>query len=107
MREASFSVAEVTEASQDHRDSQAIGGGVGAIASSTRRRSTPDVTTHARPAQVPATVTPARVLVVDDYADAADAMALLLRQLGTEVHAAYEGNAAIKLAERDIGTPLP
>ncbi len=53
-----------------------------------------------------------RVLVVDDNADAADMMALLL-QSTAEVHAAYSGEGAIREAERlrpdvillDIGLP--
>lgn len=54
-----------------------------------------------------------RILVVDDLADAADSLALLLRALGHEVHTAYDGSAALIAAERarpqlillDIGLP--
>jgi CheY-like chemotaxis protein len=42
---------------------------------------------------------PVRVLVVDDHRDGADATALLLRYFGAEVRTAYDGNAAIALAE--------
>ena len=55
-----------------------------------------------------------RILVVDDLADAADSLALLLRHLGHEVRTAYSGPAAISAAEEfhpqvvllDIGLPV-
>jgi PAS domain S-box-containing protein len=54
-----------------------------------------------------------RVLVVDDNADAADSIALLLRAHGCEVEVGYDGHAALALARRqrpevlllDIGLP--
>ena len=54
-----------------------------------------------------------RILVVDDLADAADSLALLLRILGHEVCTAYNGPAALVAAEQfhpqvvllDIGLP--
>ncbi|BCS31723.1 hypothetical protein TBR22_A09260 [Luteitalea sp. TBR-22] len=56
---------------------------------------------------------PRRVLVVDDNADAADTIALLLEGLGCEVHTAYRGEAAVLDAEAfrpdiaivDLGLP--
>jgi CheY-like chemotaxis protein len=41
---------------------------------------------------------PLRVLVVDDNQDAADSLALLLKMLGEEACAAYDGPTALKLA---------
>jgi CheY-like chemotaxis protein len=41
---------------------------------------------------------PLLVLVVDDHHDAADALALLLRQWGHEVLVAYDGRSALELA---------
>ena len=54
-----------------------------------------------------------RILVVDDNRDAANTLALLLRQWGHEVHMAYDGNEALAEAEAhspdlvllDIGLP--
>jgi len=54
-----------------------------------------------------------RVLVVDDNADAADSLAMLLRMQGHEVRTAYEGTTALELARAfgpdvvlsDIGLP--
>jgi CheY-like chemotaxis protein len=54
-----------------------------------------------------------RVLIVDDNHDAADSLALMLSLSGHETHAAYDGAAALALAERfvpdvvllDIGMP--
>jgi two-component system CheB/CheR fusion protein len=54
-----------------------------------------------------------RILVVDDLADAADSLALLLRVCGHEVRIAYDGPAALVAAEQfhphvvllDIGLP--
>ena len=56
---------------------------------------------------------PRRVLVVDDNADAAASLALLLRFSGHEVHVAHDGEAALRLAEEvlpqavllDVGMP--
>ena len=53
------------------------------------------------------------VLVADDNIDAADMTALLLHELGCEVHTAYDGESAVREAERtrpdilllDIGMP--
>jgi two-component system CheB/CheR fusion protein len=66
------------------------------------------------PDDVPTSGKPAlRILVVDDLADAADSLALLLRLLGHEVRTAYNGPAALVAAEQfhpqvvllDIGLP--
>jgi signal transduction histidine kinase len=54
-----------------------------------------------------------RVLIADDNQDAAESLALLLRVVRHEVHVAYDGPAALELAERikpdvavlDIGMP--
>jgi signal transduction histidine kinase/CheY-like chemotaxis protein len=54
-----------------------------------------------------------RVLVVDDNRDAADTLAMMLASFGNEVEVAYDGKAALALAERfcpdimflDIGLP--
>ena len=54
-----------------------------------------------------------RILVVDDLADAADSLAILLRIVGHEVRTAYDGTAALIAAEQfqphavllDIGLP--
>ncbi|WP_437734442.1 hybrid sensor histidine kinase/response regulator [Sorangium sp. So ce1335] len=53
------------------------------------------------------------VLVVDDNEDSAESMAMLLRRLGHEAHAAFDGASAIEMATRlrpdlvllDIGMP--
>ena len=55
-----------------------------------------------------------RILVADDNADAADLLAEVLRLSGHDVHTAFDGRAAIALAESvrpevmilDIGMPL-
>ncbi len=54
-----------------------------------------------------------RILIVDDNIDNADTLTLLLRLSGHEVHTAYDGPAALKLAQAhnpevvllDIGLP--
>ena len=54
-----------------------------------------------------------RVLVVDDNADAADSLAMLLEALGKEVHVAYDGEEAVdkalalspEIVLLDIGLP--
>jgi PAS domain S-box-containing protein len=54
-----------------------------------------------------------RILVVDDNHDASETLAMLLRMLGHDVHMAYDGLAALELAQRlqpdvvilDIGLP--
>src|SRR5262245_65731412 len=64
-----------------------------------------DIPTNGKPAL--------RILVVDDLADAADSLALLLRVFGHEVRTAYNGPAALVAAEQfhpqvvllDIGLP--
>jgi CheY-like chemotaxis protein len=56
---------------------------------------------------------PRRVLIVDDHRDNADTMAVLLRMSGHEVEMAYDGEAALQVAERfrpdlvllDLGMP--
>jgi len=43
---------------------------------------------------------PRRVLVVDDYEDGADSLAMILRTLGAEAYAVYDGESALsRLAE--------
>ena len=39
-----------------------------------------------------------RVLVVDDYQDGADSLALMLRALGADARAAYDGESAVQSA---------
>lgn len=65
--------------------------------------------------QIPAAVPARRILIVDDNVPAAKMLALLLRKLGNhEVFTAYDGGAAIKMAEQhqpdvillDIGLPM-
>jgi len=64
-------------------------------------------------AQEPKAVTPLRILVVDDNADVANAMAALLTSSGHEVATAYDGPQAVNVAARstfdvmlrDIGLP--
>jgi CheY-like chemotaxis protein len=65
-------------------------------------------------AQPPVTEAPARrILVVDDNADAAQSLALLLKAMGSEAHTAGDGAAALRSAEAlrpevillDIGMP--
>jgi len=54
-----------------------------------------------------------RVLVVDDYRDGADSLALMLRALGADAQAAYDGDVALRIAEAfqpnlvllDLGLP--
>ncbi|WP_437591121.1 hybrid sensor histidine kinase/response regulator [Sorangium sp. So ce1000] len=54
-----------------------------------------------------------RILVVDDNRDSAESMALLLKRMGNEVHAVFDGPSALDLATRlppdvvllDIGMP--
>ena len=56
---------------------------------------------------------PLRLLVVDDNADAANSLSMLLQSLGHEVRAVYDGPAAIAMAQQfqpevvllDIGMP--
>jgi CheY-like chemotaxis protein len=45
------------------------------------------------------TLTPLRVLCVDDNQDSADSMAMLLEMLGCEVEVSYGGAAALALAD--------
>ena len=55
----------------------------------------------------------AKILVVDDYRDTADSMAVWLKQIGHDVHIARNGYQAIELARQrrpnfvllDIGLP--
>jgi two-component system, sensor histidine kinase len=81
--------------------------------------SSDDPSRATRPGRVPGAAEPEarnlqlRILVVDDLADAADSLAILLRILGHEVRTAYDGAAAITTAEQfqphavllDIGLP--
>jgi PAS domain S-box-containing protein len=72
----------------------------------------PIATPTPKPAPL-ALIPPRRVLVVDDNVDAATSLAELLRHRGHEVHAVFEGMAAIEEAEHfspdavvlDIGLP--
>jgi PAS domain S-box-containing protein len=58
-------------------------------------------------------VTKCRILIVDDYRDSADSLAMLLRIMGNEVGTAYDGEQAVKAAGAlrpdvvllDIGMP--
>jgi PAS domain S-box-containing protein len=72
------------------------------------------LSSHEPSANESAQATPARrILVVDDNRDSADSLALLLRLMGNEVLTAYDGLAALEVAERlrpdvvllDIGMP--
>src|SRR5580704_8812753 len=47
---------------------------------------------------MPATDTILRVLVVDDNRDGADALGLLLEELGNQVHVTYGGDKALEVA---------
>lgn len=59
------------------------------------------------------TVGPTRVLVVDDYQDLADSLALMLRALGAAARVAYDGQSALTAAAEfhpdvvflDLGLP--
>ena len=54
-----------------------------------------------------------RILVVDDMRDSADSLAMMLESRGHEVHTAYDGEQAVRLAEQfrpdlafiDLGMP--
>jgi PAS domain S-box-containing protein len=73
------------------------------------------VAVEAKPEAVagPSNRTKWNILVADDSQDGADSLAFLLRAAGHQVHVAYEGRTAIKLAEQlrpdvvllDIGMP--
>ena len=52
------------------------------------------------PGEAPAKAIQKRVLIVDDNADAADTLALLLRQMGHQVHVAREGRTALAISRR-------
>ena len=47
---------------------------------------------------MPTTERVLRVLVVDDDRDAADALGLLIEELGNQVHVTYGGTQALKVA---------
>ncbi len=49
----------------------------------------------------PPPLRPMRMLVADDNRDSADSMALLLRLDGNEVHVAYDGEEALRVAARE------
>jgi PAS domain S-box-containing protein len=61
----------------------------------------------------PARVRPCRILVIDDLADSADSLAILLRAMGHDAHVAYDGEEGIAAAQKlapevivlDIGMP--
>jgi CheY-like chemotaxis protein len=65
------------------------------------------------PCHSDAAVTPRRILLVDDNADAADSLAMLLRLHGHEVQTAYDGETALRVAAEfrpefallDLGMP--
>ena len=67
----------------------------------------------AQPAAVPCEVPAQRILVVDDNADSAESLAVLLQMSGHEVYTAHDGEAAIEAADAhrpdvvllDIGLP--
>src|SRR5271166_4752565 len=48
---------------------------------------------------MPTTGSPLRVLVVDDNRDGADALGLLVEELGNQVHVTYGGAKALEVAE--------
>ncbi|WP_170153457.1 PAS domain S-box protein [Roseiarcus fermentans] len=54
--------------------------------------------TGARPAAGPAAASARRILVVDDYRDVADSLAMLLESMGMEVRVAYGGASALEAA---------
>lgn len=64
-------------------------------------------------AQAPATVTPARVLVVDDNEDAAELLATVIEAMGHVTRIAHDGDTALEMAASfqpqvavlDIGLP--
>lgn len=70
--------------------------------------------THAAARPVAAGMRALRILVVDDNAESAEAMAILLRAIGHEVNTAYNGQAALEASRDehpdvvflDIGLPL-
>lgn len=47
----------------------------------------------------PALITPRRILIVDDYRDGADSLAMLLRILGNDVTTVYDGEQAFHAAQ--------
>src|SRR5207302_9891884 len=59
------------------------------------------------------TIWPRRILVVDDNVNAAETLAIFLRMMAHEVHVAYDGPTALKMAQSccpevvllDIGLP--
>jgi CheY-like chemotaxis protein len=59
------------------------------------------------------TTVPCQILIMDDHQDGADALAILLRREGHDVHVAYSAAAALELAEThhpdvfllDLGMP--
>ena len=57
----------------------------------------PSATAHLPPGQA-GVVPPLRVLVVDDFRDAADSLALLLKLLGHDARAVYDGPTALRVA---------
>jgi signal transduction histidine kinase len=67
----------------------------------------------ARKRETPATLPPSRILVVDDNADAADALAFMLRAAGHEVSTAHDGLEALNISPEfrpeivllDLGMP--
>jgi PAS domain S-box-containing protein len=75
-----------------------------------------DTASHVRPSDEPATVdvsSALRVMVVDDNADAADTLALVIEQMGAQVRTVYDGATALRMCETflpqlvmlDIGMP--
>jgi signal transduction histidine kinase len=70
-------------------------------------------TSAAATPRLPGDAAPHRILVVDDNADAAEAMALMLRMSGHEVELAFDGVEALRVAEAftpdvvllDLGMP--
>jgi PAS domain S-box-containing protein len=77
-----------------------------------------ETVTHAPPSRIEAVREGAgrrRLLIVDDFRDSADSLAVLMKLLGHEVHTAYDGNEAIERAAAllpevivlDIGMPRP
>jgi signal transduction histidine kinase len=80
----------------------------------TKREDVPERETQIRRATPTRSAKVRRILVVDDNEDSAESLAMLLRRYGSEVRTAYDGLAAVSVAQSfqaevvllDIGLPL-